>query len=322
MMWAYIVRRLLWVLAVLLVITLITYLIYFLIPPVDPAILFAGKSPSPAVIAAIKSEFGLDRPVWVQYGLFVQHIFLGDKYGWPGLGFSFVYRSSIRSLMAGRLIVTIQLAAGAAVVWLVLGMSIGIVSAIRRRTIVDRLAMGVALFFVSAPAFWLGLMFLWIFWYKLGIASGTGYAPIGQGFGSWLNHMIMPWVVLALLYAAWYARMTRGSMLGTIHEDYIRTARAKGVSERRILFKHVLRPSILPLVTMFGMDLGGLVGGAIIVEQVFNLQGMGQWAIQSIFTGDLPAIVAVTLVASFAITLGNVVVDVLYAFLDPRVRYT
>jgi peptide/nickel transport system permease protein len=320
-MWTYIVRRLLWVGVVLLVITLITYVIFFLIPPVDPAILFAGKSPSPATIAAIKSEFGLDRPVWVQYGLFVQHIFTGDRYGWPGLGFSFVYRSSVRSLMAGRLVVSIQLAVGAALVWLLLGVPIGVLSALRRRTILDRLAMGFALFFVSAPAFWLGLMFLWLFSYKLHLASGTGYVPVGVDFWSWLNHMVMPWVVLALLYAAWYARMTRGSVLGTIHEDFIRTARAKGVPERKIVFKHVLRPSILPLVTMFGMDLGGLIGGAIIIEQVFNLQGMGQWAIQSIFTGDLPAIVAVTLVASFAITLGNVAVDVLYAFLDPRVRY-
>jgi peptide/nickel transport system permease protein len=321
-MWAYIVRRLFWLVVVLLVITFVTFVIFFLIPPVDPAVLFAGKSPSPAVIAAITKEFGLDKPILVQYGLFVKHLILGDQFGWPGLGFSFVYRSSVKSLMEGRLMISIELALGAAIIWVTLGMSIGIVSALHRGKAADRIGMGLALFFVSAPAFWLGLMFLWIFWYKLGIASGTGYVPITQDPASWLNHMIMPWVVLALLYAAWYARMTRASMLGVLHEDYVRTARAKGVSERRVVVKHVLRPSLVPLVTMFGMDLGALIGGAIIIEQVFNLQGMGQWAIQSIFTGDLPAIIAITLVAAFAIVFANLVVDVLYAFLDPRVRYT
>jgi peptide/nickel transport system permease protein len=169
--------------------------------------------------------------------------------------------------------------------------------------------------------FWIGLMFLWLFWFKLGIAGGTGYfGPSQYGVGTWLNHMIMPWIVLALVEAAWYARMTRGSLIETMGEDYIRTARAKGLSETRVILKHGLRASLLPVVTMFGMDVGLLFGGAIIIETVFNLQGVGQWAVASVSTGDLPVILAVTLISSFAITLANVVVDIGYAFLDPRVR--
>lgn len=320
-MWRFVVRRLLWLVAVLLIITAITYGIFFVMSPVDPAVLFAGKQPTPQVIAEIKREFGLTKPVWLQYGLFVKHVFLGDRYGWPGLGFSFVTRASVKSQLASRLVVTATLAFGAAFVWLILGIPIGVVSAVKQRSFVDRLAMGFALFFVSAPVFWIGLMFLWVFWFKLGIAAGTGYfGPTHYGLFTWLNHMIMPWIVLALVEAAWYARMTRASLIEVMGEDFIRTARAKGLSETRVIVKHGLRASLLPVVTMFGMDLGLLFSGAIIVETVFNLQGIGQWAVASVSTGDLPVILAVTLVSSFAITLANVVVDVCYAFLDPRVR--
>ncbi|MBI3647693.1 MAG: ABC transporter permease [Actinobacteria bacterium] len=320
-MWRYVVRRLLWVGVVLLVITAVTYAIFFIMAPVDPAILFGGKQPTPAVIQQIQREFGLDKPVWVQYGLFVKHIFLGDQYGWPGLGFSFVTRAPVRSQLGSRLVITTTLAVGASFVWLLLGIPVGVISAVKQRSFVDRLAMGLALFFVSAPVFWIGLMFLWVFWFKLGVAAGTGYyGPAQFGFFTWLNHMIMPWVVLALVEAAWYARMARASLIDTMGEDFIRTARAKGLSERRVIFKHALRASLVPMVTMFGMDLGLLFGGAIITETVFNLQGIGQWAVASVFTGDLPVILAVTLIASFAITLANVVVDICYAYLDPRVR--
>ncbi|MGH2597588.1 MAG: ABC transporter permease [Actinomycetota bacterium] len=320
-MWRFVVRRLLWLLAVLLIITAITYGIFFVMSPVDPAVLFAGKQPTPQVIAEIKREFGLNKPVWRQYGSFVKRVFLGDRYGWPGLGFSFVTRASVKSQLGSRLVVTATLAFGAAFVWLILGIPIGVVSAVKQRSFVDRLSMGFALFFVSAPVFWIGLMFLWLFWFKLHIAAGTGYfGPAHYGVFTWLNHMIMPWIVLALVEAAWYARMTRGSLLEVMGEDFIRTARAKGLSETRVIVKHGLRASLLPVVTMFGMDLGLLFGGAIIVETVFNLQGIGQWAVASVSTGDLPVILAVTLVSSFAITLANVVVDICYAFLDPRVR--
>lgn len=320
-MGAYIVRRLLWLVFVLFVITGITYVIFFVMPPVNPAILFAGKVPTPSVVAEIKQQFGLARPAWEQYLLYVKHVFLGDQYGWPGLGFSFVTRASVKSQLGPRLVVTATLAIGSAFIWLALGIPIGIASAIKRGRWQDRLGMGFALFFVSAPVFWLGLMFLWMFWFKLGIAAGSGYFPASQyGFFTWLNHMIMPWVVLALLEAAWYARMMRGSLLETMDEDFIRTARAKGLPERTVVLKHGVRASLVPIVTMFGMDLGLLFGGAIIVETVFNLQGIGQWAVTSVYNGDLPVILAVTLIASFAITFANVVVDICYAILDPRVR--
>jgi len=195
-------------------------------------------------------------------------------------------------------------------------------SAVKRRSFVDRLSMGLALFFVSAPVFWLGLMALWLFWFKLGIAPGTGYVSIGASFGSWLSHMIMPWVVLALLFAAFYARMTRGNLIETMAQDYIRTARVKGLPEWKVIFKHGLRSSLTPVVTMFGMDLGTLFGGAVITETVFNLQGIGQWVVSSVFNSDLPVILAVTIVTSLAITLLNLLVDIVYAYLDPRVRYT
>ncbi|HXY71931.1 MAG TPA: ABC transporter permease [Actinomycetota bacterium] len=320
-MGAYIVRRLLWLVFVLFVITAITYVIFFVMPPVNPAILFAGKVPTPTVVAEIKKQFGLDRPAWEQYLLYVKHVFLGDQYGWPGLGFSFVTRASVKSQLGGRLVVTATLAIGSAFIWLALGIPIGIASAVKRGKWQDRMGMGFALFFVSAPVFWLGLMFLWLFWFKLGWAAGSGYYAATQyGFFTWLNHMIMPWVVLALLEAAWYARMMRGSLLETMDEDFIRTARAKGLPERTVVLKHGVRASLVPIVTMFGMDLGLLFGGAIIVETVFNLQGIGQWAVTSVYNGDLPVILAVTLIASFAITLANVVVDICYALIDPRVR--
>jgi peptide/nickel transport system permease protein len=170
--------------------------------------------------------------------------------------------------------------------------------------------------------FWLGLMFLYIFWFKLKIASGTGYISIGTSFLSWLNHLIMPWVVLALLFAAFYARMSRGNLIETMTEDYIRTARAKGLSETRVVMKHGLRASLTPVVTMFGMDLGSLLGGAIITETVFNLQGLGRLAVDSVNQLDLYALLDITILAAFFVTMANLIVDIVYAYLDPRVRYT
>jgi peptide/nickel transport system permease protein len=208
-------------------------------------------------------------------------------------------------------------------VWLAIGIPIGVLSALKPRSLGDRLAMGFALFGVSAPVFWLGQMFLYTFWFKLGVAAGSGYYPIGKyGFVTWANHMIMPWVVLSLLYAANYARMSRGNLIETMSEDYIRTARAKGISERRVVFRHGLRSSMTPLVTMIGMDVGALLGGAIITETVFNLPGLGALVVQSVTNYDFNAILDVTVVAAIIVTVMNLLVDVVYAYMDPRVRYT
>jgi peptide/nickel transport system permease protein len=320
-MWRYIVRRLLWVVVVLLVVTSITYVVFFVMPSTDPAVTFAGKNPTPEQIEEVRHQFGLDKPVPVQYLTFIKHVFLGDQYGWPGLGFSYSTRSPVKDQFYGRVLVTAQLAFGAALVWLAIGIPIGILSAIKRRTLTDRLSMGLALFFVAAPVFWLGLMGLWLFWFKLRWSPGTGYVAWGDSFTGWLSHMILPWVVLALLYAAFYARMTRGNLIETMGQDYIRTARVKGLSERTVIFKHGLRASLTPVVTLIGLDLGALLGGAVITETVFNLQGIGQWAVASVFQGDLPVVLAVTVVVAIAVTMMNLIVDIVYAYLDPRVRY-
>jgi peptide/nickel transport system permease protein len=240
-----------------------------------------------------------------------------------GLGFSFTTRDALKPIIFDRLLVTLQLALGAAILWLMVGIPIGILSALRPRSVFDRAAMGFALFGVSTPVFFLGPVLLYIFWFKLGWLPGSGFYSIGQyGLYEWFMHMIMPWSVLALAFAAFYARMTRGNLIEAMGEDYIRTARAKGLSERRVVMKHGLRASLTPIVTILGLDLGGLLGGAIITETVFNLPGLGAFAVKSVFSGDLYAILDVTLIAAFFITFANLVVDIIYAFLDPRVRYT
>jgi peptide/nickel transport system permease protein len=181
--------------------------------------------------------------------------------------------------------------------------------------------MGFALFGVSAPVFWLGLIALYIFWQKLGISPGTGYVPFTTSPAEWFGHFWLPWIVLALLYAAFYARIVRGNMIEVMGEDYIRTARAKGLSERRVIFKHGLRSSLTPVVTLFGLDLGVLLGGAIVTETVFNIPGLGPFVISAVFRGDLPVVIAVTLFGAFAVVTLTLLVDILYAYLDPRVRY-
>ncbi len=231
-------------------------------------------------------------------------------------------RSAIKPELFSRFLITAQLAVGAALVWLSIGIPIGVASAVRRRSLLDRAAMAFALFFVSMPVFLLGLLALWLLWFKWHLTPGTGYISVGTNFGSWLGHMILPWFVLAMLFAAFYARMTRGNLIETMAQDYIRTARVKGLPEWKVILKHGLRASLTPVVTMFGMDLGSLFGTAVVTESVFNLQGMGQWAIISVFAGDIPTVLAVVSVTAVAIALCNLIVDVLYAYLDPRVRYS
>ncbi|CAN5199859.1 ABC transporter permease [soil metagenome] len=318
----YLIRRFLWLFLVLLLVTLFTFLIFFIMPPVDPAILFAGRAPTPRLVAQVREQFGLDRAAPVQYFLFVKRLFLGDQYGWPGFGVSFLTRSSIRDQLLSRALVTLQLAIGAAIIWLFLGVSIGIISALKRGKLADRAAMGFALFGVSAPVFWLGLMALFVFWQKLEWLPGTGYENFSANPGEWLGHLILPWFVLAMLFAAFYARMVRGNLLETMSEDYIRTARAKGLSERAVVMKHGLRASLTPVVSLFGVDFGTLLGGAIITETVFNLPGLGTYVVRAVGSGDLPIILAVVVFAGLGVAIMSLIVDVLYAFLDPRVRYS
>src|SRR5690348_1280105 len=317
----YIARRLLWTVVVVACVIAITFAVFYLLPAGDPALRFAGKNPTDAEIAQIHHRLGLDRPWYVQFGKFSWHFFRGDKYGWPGLGYTYASGSSVKSLVFSRAPRTLFLIAGAAVIWLFSGVAIGVLSAVKRRSLADRLAMGFALIGISTPVFWLGLISLYLIWAKLGLTGGTGYVSPVDSISGFFSHMILPWIVLALLYAAFYARMTRNNLLETLGEDYIRTARAKGLSERRVIFKHALRASLTPIVTMFGLDIALLVGGAVITESVFNLQGLGYLAINGALTQDLPTVLGVVMVAAVAVALMNLVVDVLYAFIDPRVRY-
>jgi peptide/nickel transport system permease protein len=318
----YNVRPLAWTLLVVAIVQLITYAVFFLLPDGDIATRFAGKAPTPSLLAEIRIRLGLNHPWYEQFFTFIKHFFTGDAYGWPGLGYSYGGGVSVLSEITQRAPRTLWLIAGASVIWLTTGVAIGVISAIKRRTLVDRAAMGFALVGISAPVFWLGLMSLWIVWRTLHLTGGTGYTPISDGVGAWAGHLVLPWTVLALLYAAFYARITRNNLLETMGEDYIRTARAKGLSERRVILKHGLRSSLTPIVTMFGLDIALLVGGAIITESVFNIQGLGWLAIQSALNQDLPTLVGVVMLTATAVALMNLVVDILYAFIDPRVRYS
>ncbi len=317
----YVIRRVMWVVLVMVIVTFLAFVIFYVLPTDEPEVAFAGKQPTPETIAEVKKQFGLDRHWLVQYGLFAGRLVAGDEYGWPGFGRSFVIREPIKNIIFERVGVTFQLAAGAAILWVLMGVPIGVVSAIKRRSLLDRGFMGFALFGISAPVFWLGLMGLFIFWQKLHWVPGTGYVALSEDPAQWLAHMILPWIVLCLLFAAVYARMVRSNLLEAMGEDYNRTARAKGLSESRVIGKHGLRASLTPVVTMFGLDFGVLLGGAVVTESVFNMRGLGSFLVTSARGHDLPAVLAVVVFAAFFVAIFNLLVDIGYAYLDPRVRY-
>jgi peptide/nickel transport system permease protein len=319
----YLIRRVLFMILVLWIVSILTFLIFVKLPPGDPARRVAGKQTTPEVIAQARKQMGLDKPVIVQYARFAKGLiplpgfWLNEEvyYSWSNF-------QSVKEQIAERIPITITLALGAAALWLLIGIPIGILSAVKRRTLADRAGMMFALFGVSAPTFWLGLLFLWAFWFKLHWFPSSGLeigVPLWQSV--LLGKFWLPWITLAITSAAFYARMVRGNMLETMSEDYIRTARAKGLSERRVIYKHALRASLTPIVTMFGLDVATLLGGAIITESVFALPGLGQYAILAIFRNDFPAVMGVTILAAVFIVIANLLVDVMYAVLDPRVKY-
>jgi len=314
-MTAYLLRRLIWVFFLLVGVSLTTFIIFFLIPA-NPAELVAGKNATPEMIAAVEQRLGLDRPWYEQYGLFLSRAVRGD------LGFSYITQQRVAPTLLAAFPVTLSLTAGAAIIWLSLGIPIGVLSALKPRSLPDRLAMIFALVGISTPVFWLGLLMLKVFADLLGLFPLGDYMEMTRGgVLSWMHHLVLPWLTLAFLYAGWYARMTRANMMETLGEDYVRTARAKGLPERRVVFRHALRNSLTPVVTMFGMDLGYLLGGAVLTETVFGLPGIGGLAWRAIQQRDLPMVMgAVTLAAAFII-LANLAVDLFYAVLDPRVRY-
>jgi peptide/nickel transport system permease protein len=334
---AYIIRRLIALVLMLLVISMVTFAIFFLLPRLsggDPAVLYAGKTADAKSVEGVKKKLGLDKPVPVQYGLYVKGIFFGRDYEAGGdvthcpapcLGYSFKTEEAVWGKLLDRLPVTASLAFGAAVLWLVGGMAVGILSALRRRTFFDRAAMMIALAGVSLPIYFTGLVALKIFSYGpegLRWFPNVHYTPLLENPFLWARNLTLAWVTLAFLYAATYARLTRASMIETMGEDYIRTARAKGLSERAVITKHGLRAALTPIVTVFGLDLGALLGGAILTESVFGFPGLGKMSIDAINQQDLPVILGVTLLAAFFIVFANLIVDIMYAVVDPRVRYS
>jgi peptide/nickel transport system permease protein len=319
----FIIRRLLWMVVLLLVISFLTYVIFYTLPAADPAALRAGRQPSPELLKSIRETLGLDKPWYVQYWKYLQRLVFHFDFG-----YSFQNNISVKSQIFERLPVSATLAFGAAVVWLCVGIPVGIISAIRRGTWMDRVAMGGALVAISAPVYWLGLVSLYLFSKDLGkipIFEGQGAYPSTGGIftnpGEVIPALIMPWFVLAASFAAVYARFLRGNLLEVMSEDYIRTARSKGLRERRVVFKHGVRSAITPIVTILGLDLGILLTQAILTETVFNIPGIGRLAFDAIQKSDLPTVQGTVLVGAFAIIFLNLIVDVVYAFLDPRVRY-
>jgi peptide/nickel transport system permease protein len=319
----FIIRRLLWMVVLLLVISFLTYIIFYTLPAADPAALRAGRQPTPELLASIKKSLGLDKPWYIQYLKYLERLVFHFDFG-----YSYQNNVSVRSQIFDRLPATGALALGGMVCWLIVGIPIGILAARKHGTIFDKTAMGLALVAISAPVYWLGLVSLYLFSKDLGkfpLFEGQGaYPQTGNIFtnpGEVIPALIMPWFVLAASFAAIYARFLRGNLLETMSEDYIRTARAKGLRERRVVFKHGVRSAITPIVTILGLDLGILLGGAILTETVFNIPGVGRLAFDAIQKSDLPTVQGTVLMGAFFIITLNLIVDIVYAFLDPRVRF-
>jgi peptide/nickel transport system permease protein len=331
----FIIRRLFMTVFLLLLVSLITFAIFFLVPRIagqtsyQLAAQYVGRNPTPSAIKAVEVKLGLDDPLWLQYGRYIKGIVAGVHYSsgtdvsycpFPCFGYSFRNQQPVWPQLMSDAPVTVSLAIGAAVLWLIGGVATGVLSALRKGTFFDRLSMGVALAGVSLPVFFTGLIALELFSYKWSLFPNVHYVGITSNPIQWARNLVLPWLTLAFLYAALYARITRAGMLETMGEDFIRTARAKGLPERKVIFKHALRATLTPIVTIFGMDLGLLLGGAILTETTFSLPGLGQFTIQAIQYQDLPEIMGVVMLAAFFIVIANLIVDILYTVIDPRVR--
>ena len=328
-MFQYIVRRMLWSIVMLILVVATVFVIFFVLPggtgrqqegggrcssPV--AIQMAGRNPRPELRCAIEQRLGLDKPVYVQFGRYLKNAFFHLD-----LGYSYQTNEPVTQAVFSRVPATASLALGASVIWLVVGVSIGVVSALKRRSILDRGSMLFALIGVSMPTFWLGLVAVFYFDSQLGIYDTGNYAPITQDPVAWFRALWLPWLVLAFVSMAIYSRIVRGNVLEVQSEDYIRTARAKGLRERSVI-RHELRSALTPIVTMYGLDLGILLGGALITERIFNIPGIGFYTVQAITASNLPIILGVVIVAASSVIIMNLLVDIAYAMLDPRVKYS
>ena len=318
----YVVRRVLWGVGLLFITSAVIFLIFYAFPSGDPAAARAGRLATPEEIDRISETLGLNDPLYVQYWEYMKNLVLHFDFG-----FSYESNAPVKELIFDRLPATFSLVFGAVILWLGAAIPVGIISAVRQRSVFDRVTMITTLALYSAPVFWLGLVLLYLFAEDVGqfpIFPGQGaYTPIADGVGSWAGALILPWIVLAAASAAIYARYLRSSLIDVMDEDYIRTARAKGLGERRVVMHHGVRSAITPVVTLLGVDIGLLLAGnAILTESVFNIPGVGSLIFTSIERSDLPVVQGVVLFGAFFIIVLSILVDIAYAYLDPRVRYS
>jgi peptide/nickel transport system permease protein len=310
----FVVRRLLSMVLVMFVVSVLTFLIFNVIPNGDPASRMAGRIPTEAQIERIREDWGFDEPLYVQYATTMKKIFTGDL-------ISYTNQTDVIDEIVRGMPATFSLAIGAAIVWMVFAIALGLFSAMRAGKFSDRFLTVLALIGISMPVFWVGALMNHYLGFKAGIFPNGGYVPFTENPFDWFYHLIMPWTALALLFIGFYSRVLRSNVLDTMNEDYVRTARAKGLSERRIMLRHVLRNSLIPVITLWGLDFGAVVGGgAILTETVFDLQGVGAYAADSIGRLDVPPVLAIVMFGAFFIVLLNTIVDIVYAALDPRIR--
>jgi peptide/nickel transport system permease protein len=310
----FVVRRLISTVVVLFAISVLTFLIFEAIPNGDPAQRLAGRTSTPETVAAIRHTWGFDRPIYDQYLLAMKNIFTGKVT-------SYTQQVNVEDQIRQGLPATLSLAIGAGVIWLALGVLLGLVGAARAGRIADRALTALAMVGVSTPVFLLGALLLYALAYKLSLFPNGGYVPLTTDPVQWLYHMILPWTALSALFIGIYSRVLRSNVLDTINADYVRTARAKGISETRVLIRHVLRNSLIPIVALWGLDFAAVTsGGAILTESVFNLHGVGQYAAQSIGQLDVPPVLVIVMFGSFFVVLLSAVTDVLIALLDPRIK--
>jgi len=309
----FILRRLIGMVAVLFAVSVITFLVFNVIPNSDPAQRMAGKNATPELVESITKEWGFDDSLPQQYLTMMRKIFTGDLISYSG-------RENVNERIVEGIPETFSLCIGAAAIWIFFGILFGYLSAVRAGGWLDRALTALAVIGISMPVFALAAIFLNYLTYKTEIFPSGGYVELTENPIDWAYHLILPWVTLAILYAGFYSRVLRSSMLDVMNEDYVRTARAKGLSERRVMRHHVMRNSLIPIVTLFGLDFGALLGGAILIEGIFSLDGIGQYAYEALSNVDLPPIMAVVLFGAFFIVVFNTVVDIAYAYLDPRIR--
>jgi peptide/nickel transport system permease protein len=310
----FVARRLVGMVAVLFAISVIVFLIFNVIPNSDPAARIAGKNANPALIGRVRADLGLDQSLPVQYLQMMKQIFTGQLT-------SYASSQNVGEQIWKGLPATLSLCIGAAVLWMALAVWFGYLSAVHAGKFTDRALTILALVGISLPVFWLAAILLYYLSFKAQLFPTGSYVPFTKNPSQWFYHLILPWLTLAVLYVGFYSRVLRSNMLDVMNEDYVRTARAKGISERQVRIRHVLRNSMIPIVTLFGLDFGAVVGGgAILTETVFNINGVGLYAGQAIGSLDLPPLMGVTIFGAFFIVFFNTVVDIAYAFLDPRIR--